>query len=1007
MGSIEIPLDPSLNASSDGAASDGASLPSVIFKGFELGDESGDRLDGFLNASRQNGPGADGLGSLLRGGGWLASDESVRVRTVSSRKLPRAGDEVMGFRLVRELGRGAFARVFLAEQIALAERRVAVKISLAERDESQTLAQLQHTHIVPIHSSHVDSTSGLRMLVMPYFGGTTLDRLLAKAGLKADRQVTGRSLVTALDDLSLADFASRPGASEGSMNSQPVMPSNSAALPSLGASQAGSPWLASRLLGRAFLGSWRDQSSTKNIGQPARHILARSSYIQAVTWIAARLAEGLAHAHQHGILHRDIKPSNVLIASDGQPMLLDFNLARDMKAQDGGAVAYVGGTLPYMAPEHMDAFNAQNPTPATAVDERSDIYSLGVVLFEMLTNKHPFPMEPPGNSLPTMLERMAAERRTKAPSPRESNPAVPQSLDAIVRRCLEPDPARRYPEAAQLAEDLQCELDSLPLEYTPEPSLAERASKWMRRHPRLSSGGSIAAISTLLIVGLAYLVLAVGGRLAGYDAERRWIKFQEGLLKAQLLVHTGNEPGQNLAEGQKVCQQTLDLFDLVDPNEWTKSSRVKRLDPKAQAKLAEDATELVILLARVRAEQSKLVTPAKTQTALLEHAVELLNRAEHFQSAGAPRALYEDRSNYRRLLGDTSSADADWTLAEATPMRTARDHYLRATALAADKRFDEATRELEAAIRLDPRHFWAHFELGICHYQRGRYSEAIGAYSVCVALWDQCAWTYLNRGLAHSRRDRWDSAIADYSQALQIDSGFADAYVNRGLAHLNQRRHDEAISDLSRAIELGRQGGPILAARAAAHAGRGEFDQARPDYEDALRASPGDDSILFSRGFALARHASESALADFDRILQRHPDSARALFGRAYVLSEMPGCTDQAIEAARLAVAADPGSISYRCALAVLLARARHDDEASQLIEKILEENSSGPVHYQAACVFGLASRQESQLVERAIEHLQQALAQGYGRELLATDPDLHPLRIDPRFRELATGSQN
>ena len=1005
MSSIETPLDPSVNSLADDAASDGAGMPSVIFKGFELGDESGESPNGFLNASRRSVPGDDGLGSLLRGGGWLASEESVRVRAVHSRKLPRAGDEVMGFRLVRELGRGAFARVFLAEQIALAERRVAVKISLAERDEAQTLAQLQHTHIVPIYSAHVDAASGLRMLVMPYFGGTTLDRLLAKAGLKADRQVTGRSLVTALDDLSLVDLVSRPGASARSMNSHPVMPSNATALPSLGTSQAESPWLASRLLGRAFLGSWRDPASAKNIGQPARHILARSSYIQAVTWIAARLAEGLAHAHQNGILHRDIKPSNVLVASDGQPMLLDFNLARDMKIQDAGAVAYVGGTLPYMAPEHMDAFNVQNPTPATAVDQRSDIYALGVVLFEMLTNKHPFPIEPPGDSLPAMLERMAAERRTKAPSPRESNAAVPRSLDAIVRRCLEPDPARRYPAAAQLAEDMQRELDSLPLQHTPEPSLAERARKWMRRHPRVSSGGSIAAISTLLIVGLSCLVLAVGGRLAGYDAERRWIKFQEGLLKAQLLVHTGSEPGQNLDEGQQVCKQTLDLFDVLDSVDWTQSSRVKRLDPRRQAELADDATELVILLARVLAEQSKLATPAKAQTALLERAVDLLNRAAQLQSTGVPRALFEDRSNYRRLLGDTAGADADWSVAESTPIRTARDHYLRATWLAADKRFEEATRELEDAIRLDPRHFWAHFELGICNYQLGRYTDAIGAYSVCVALWDECAWTYLNRGLAHSRRDQWDSAIADYTQALQIDAGFADANVNRGLAHLNRQRFEHAIADLSRAIELGRRDGPILAARAAAHAGRREFDQARSDYEAALRASPGDESILFSRGFALARHSPDQALDDFDRILARHSDSARALYGRAYVLSEMPGRNAQAIEAARLAVAADPRSISYRCALAVLLARAGSYDEAMQLIEKALEENGTGPVQYQAACVFALASRQDGQFVERAFDFLKKALARDYGRELLATDSDLDPLRQDPRFPYLAIGN--
>src|SRR5262249_43170122 len=149
-----------------------------------------------------------------------------------------------------------------------------------------------------------------------------------------------------------------------------------------------------------------------------------------------------------------------------------------------------------------------------------------------------------------------------------------------------------------LAEDLQCELENLPLRHTREPSWRERGKKWMRRHPRLSSGGSIATFSALLIAGLVYLVVTIGGRLARYDAERRWIKFQEGLVRAQLLVHTAREPGENLAEGERVCAQTLDLFDIRNNRDWLHSSRMNHLDPKARGRLRDDATELTILLAR-------------------------------------------------------------------------------------------------------------------------------------------------------------------------------------------------------------------------------------------------------------------------------------------------------------------------------------------------------------------------------------------------------------------------
>src|SRR5206468_3302362 len=106
-------------------------------------------------------------------------------------------------------------------------------------------------------------------------------------------------------------------------------------------------------------------------GQPARQFLRGSDLVRSSAWIAARLAEGLDHAHSRGLLHRDLKPSNVLIAADGTPMLLDFNLAAEALEThpEGGTRAMLGGTLPYMSPEHLDAFNPAGSTPPEAVDE--------------------------------------------------------------------------------------------------------------------------------------------------------------------------------------------------------------------------------------------------------------------------------------------------------------------------------------------------------------------------------------------------------------------------------------------------------------------------------------------------------------------------------------------------------------------------------------------------------------------------------------------------------------
>ena len=117
--------------------------------------------------------------------------------------------------------------------------------------------------------------------------------------------------------------------------------------------------------------------------EPSRQFLRGASAIQAAVWIVARLAEGLEHAHARGLLHRDLKPSNILLAADGTPMLLDFNLAVEnpVDSPEGEIQrALIGGTLPYMSPEHLDAFNPCGTTSADAVDERSDIYAPGADL---------------------------------------------------------------------------------------------------------------------------------------------------------------------------------------------------------------------------------------------------------------------------------------------------------------------------------------------------------------------------------------------------------------------------------------------------------------------------------------------------------------------------------------------------------------------------------------------------------------------------------------------------
>ncbi|RUL87114.1 protein kinase domain-containing protein, partial [Tautonia sociabilis] len=184
------------------------------------------------------------------------------------------GDEIGPYRLIRELGRGGFARVFLAADAELEDRLLVLKVANRPSAEHRYLARAPHPHIVPILRERT-TEDGLQLIFMPFVGGCTLADVLAEGRLRSRRPERGTDLLTDLDLRSAPEYA---------------------------------PATAAR---------------------PSREMLAQMSYAQAVSWIVARLAEALDHAYRRGVTHGDLKPSNILIGADGQPMLLDFNLSTD------------------------------------------------------------------------------------------------------------------------------------------------------------------------------------------------------------------------------------------------------------------------------------------------------------------------------------------------------------------------------------------------------------------------------------------------------------------------------------------------------------------------------------------------------------------------------------------------------------------------------------------------------------------------------------------------------
>lgn len=316
------------------------------------------------------------------------------------------GARVDDFEIVRLLGRGSFGHVYLARQLSL-DRLVALKISANRGSEGRTMARLEHQHIVQVFSEKVDSDFNQRLLCMQLVSGVSLERLI------------------------------------GLLH----------AVPSSGKSSKSTPWTGAELLAiidrSASLPAALDPSALHD-----REALARMDSVEASAWLGARLGEALDFAHRHGVLHRDIKPANILVNTYGRPLLADFNISSQPVGSEPSGEEMFGGTFVYMAPEHLDAFNPNDPTGHEAVTARSDIYSLGLVLHQLLDGRLPVSLPERRTNMVQMLRTLADERRAP-PALSGGMPSARKTLDRTIIRCLEPQPEARFSSAAELAEQLE------------------------------------------------------------------------------------------------------------------------------------------------------------------------------------------------------------------------------------------------------------------------------------------------------------------------------------------------------------------------------------------------------------------------------------------------------------------------------------------------------------------------------------------------------------------------
>jgi len=450
---------------------------SLIYEEFCLREESGESPDADLFCGKYE-PWRHSLESQLRYHRLL----SQVVDPQQALKFPEPGEDFEEFHLESLLGQGGAGRVYLASDVSLEGRKVALKVSLDRGREPAILAKLDHDHIVPVHSVVFQIETSLRGLCMPYRPGLPLDlviRRLIGDSTNAPNQAPSPRSANAPSQASAPQSANAPN--QASTPRPANVPRQARALRDVVAESAPAESM-DEFLNQAGWQGFPDQGS----------------YVDGVAWLIGILAKALSYAHSQGIMHRDVKPANILLTLRDGPQLLDFNLAHDPHSRDQAESALRGGTLPYMAPEQLEAF--LDPQCWEKVKASADLYSLGLVMHELLTGEPP---EVPEQDFPLPRAiRALLDRRKSYPvsCTRTLNPNVPHALEAIIAKCLATSPSDRYADALSLAEDLQRFLEHRPLRHAHNPSARERAENWSRRNRRKLIGTA----TLLVLLGFAF-----------------------------------------------------------------------------------------------------------------------------------------------------------------------------------------------------------------------------------------------------------------------------------------------------------------------------------------------------------------------------------------------------------------------------------------------------------------------------------------------------------------------
>jgi tetratricopeptide (TPR) repeat protein/serine/threonine protein kinase len=792
------------------------------------------------------------------------------------------------FRLGREIGRGGMGVVYEAVQLSL-NRRVAVKVlpfaatldpkQLQRfKNEAQAAAGLHHTNIVPVY--FVGCERGTHFYAM--------------------QLIEGRTLAALIHDLRAGE---EPGDQADPQRTSPYTPA------------AGAP---DTPLGQVL-------STERSRRGPA--------FFRTVARLGVQAAEALEHAHQLGVIHRDIKPGNLLVDGRGNLWITDFGLAHCQSQAGLTLTGDLVGTLRYMSPEQALA-------QRVVIDHRTDVYALGATLYELLTLEpaitgrdreevlrqiafeEPRPPRRLNKAIPRELETIVLKAMEKNPAERY---ATAQELADDLERFLKDESIRaRRPSLVQRARKLArrhkaatralacvaglCLLALAAFGYDIQHRSARvevslsRARDCMandqvgQARQQLAQARSWIGTYGLLLAGRAAQVKAFESEVdklelfltlldQAHEAETapvvELVLTAESRSGKSAALEQPRRYGRNPAKAVPIVRQALSCYRVLEQDDWSarlegdwlgpdQVARVRRMVYEELLWLAEDVT-----LRKVEHRSGREVGPE----AAARQGLAYLRNAE--AAVQPTRAFYELRARCRDLLGDNAAAKKDRARAGRMGASIALDHYLLGLAAYDAKNKAEGVKEFEAALWLEPTHYWSLMWLGYCLRDLGEQEQELAAaataFTGCILKRPKHAHAYYCRGVAYFWLKRTKEALADYAKAIALDPKHAPAHTDMGTALHDKKDVKGAIAYWRKAIELSPKWAPAHNNLGNALKAKGDVEGAIACYHKAIAADPKFAPAHYNLGNALyAKKDVEGAIACYRKAIAADPKFAPA-----------------------------------------------------------------------------------------------------------------------------------